>query len=202
MKLYYSPYACSMASHIVAEELKLDIALVKVDIPTHTTSEGGDYFAINPKGYVPALEITEGEILTEGVAVLMYLADQKPETGLYPVSAGIEKYRFQELMTYISSEIHKGMSAFFGRQSYTEEGFAAHIEKLHKRLKRLDSLLEGQEFLFGNKFTIADAYVFTVLNWRHMFEFDISQHQNLTAYLEKISTRPSIMTTLQAESEG
>jgi len=199
MKLYYAPGACSMASHIVAKELELEVMPIKVDLKTHTTEGDGDYYSINPKGYVPALEIAEGQVLTEGVAILMYLADQKPEKGLNPSLEGMEKYHFQELMTFISSELHKRMSQFFGKSSYTEEGFAMHIEKLHRRLAYLDSKLSGNEFLFGNSFTVADAYVFTVLNWRHMFQFDISQHQNLKMYLEKLATRPSILKAMEAE---
>ena len=200
MKLYYSPGACSMASHIVAKELELEVKPIKVDLRTHLTENGGDYYLINPKGYVPALEIAEGKILTEGVAILMYLADQKPEKGLNPSGEGMEKYHFQELMTFISSELHKGMSQFFAKSNYTEEGFAMHLEKLHKRLAYLDSRLTKQEFLSGNSFTVADAYAYTVLNWRHMFQFDISQHKNLTMYLEKLAQRPSIVMTLEAES--
>ncbi len=199
MKLYYSPGACSMASHIVAKELELDVVPIKVDLRTHLTADGGDYYSINEKGYVPTLETADGEILTEGVAILMYLADQKPEKGLNPSGEGMEKYHFQELMTFISSELHKGMSQFFGKSNYTEEGFAMHIEKLHKRLAYLDSKLAKHEYLFGNSFTVADAYAFTVINWRHLFQFDISQHKNLTIYLEKLASRPSILMAQEAE---
>ncbi len=190
-----------MASHIVTKELELEVTPIKVDLKSHTTEDGSDYYSINPKGYVPALEIAEGHMLTEGVAILMYLGDQKPEKGLNPSGEGMEKYHFQELMTFISSELHKGMSQFFAKSIYTEEGFAMHVEKLHKRLAYLDSQLAKHEFLFGNSFTVADAYAFTVLNWRHIFQFDISQHKNLTTYLERVALRPSVVMTMEVESK-
>ena len=164
MKLYYAPGACSLSPHIVASELGLDVQLEKVDLGKHVTASGADYFAINPKGYVPALQMENGEVLTEGPAIVQYLADRKPESGLAPANGTTERYRLQEMLGYINSEIHKTYSTLFNAKT-TPEVRQEKTEYLAKRYELIEKQLAGRDYLFGNRFTVADAYLFTVTNW-------------------------------------
>jgi len=198
MKLYFSPGVCSFASHIVVKALDLPVSLVKVNLADKKTSSGEDYWKINKKGYVPALELDDGSILTEGVAILQYLADQKPEAGLAPANGTIERYRLQEWLTFINSEIHKSYSPLFDR-STPEQTRKAFLEKLEKRHTFIAEHLNTHEFLLGNKFTVADAYLFTTMTWAGAFDIDFSKWPSLKAYQERIAALPSVQAARAAE---
>jgi len=201
MKLYFNPGACSLASTIIVKELNLPVSLVKVDLANKKTSSGEDYLCINKKGYVPALELDDGSILTEGVAILQYLADQKPEAGLAPANGTIERYRLQEWLTFINSEIHKSYSPLFDK-STPEQTTKTFHEKLEKRHSFIAEHLGNREFLLGNNFTVADAYLFTTMTWAKSFDIDFSKWPSLKAYQEKIAALPSVQAARAAEKVG
>ncbi len=198
MKLYFTPGVCSLASHIIMKELNLPVNLVRVDLANKKTSTGEDYLAINKKGYVPALELDDGSILTEGVAILQYLADQKPDAGLAPANGTMERYRLQEWLTFINSEIHKSYSPLFDK-STPEQTKKTHHEKLAKRHSFIAEHLDNQEFLLGNNFTVADAYLFTTMTWAGFFNIDFSKWPSLKAYQERIAAFPSVQAARAAE---
>jgi glutathione S-transferase len=198
MKLYYSPGACSLSPHIVARESGLDISLQKVDTGTKTIAVEGDYFAVNPKGYVPALQLENGEVLTEGPAIVQFLGDQKPEAGLIPKAGTMERYRVQEMLGYINSEIHKAYSPLFNPKTPAET-VEERKSYLHKRYKLLDEGLVGREYLFGDRFTAADAYLFTVTNWAQYVKLDLSGFANLVAFQERVAARPAVKEAMKAE---
>ena len=181
MKLYFSPGACSLSPAIVAQEAGIAVELIKVDTKTKTLAAGGDYWKINPKGYVPALEISPGEVLTEGPAIVQYLADQKPQSGLVAPAGTLERYRQQEMLGYINSEIHKSYSPLFypDTPQQTKDDRLAYLKK---RYALLDQQLAGRDYLFGDKFTVADAYLFTVTNWAGYVKLDLSGFANLAAF--------------------
>jgi len=198
MKLYYSPGACSLSPHIVARELGLDLALEKVNTKSHTYNGGSDYYAVNPKGYVPALEISAGDVLTEGPAIVQYLGDQKPASGLVPAAGTIERYRLQEMLGYINSEIHKTYSPLFNSATPPEVADDRRAY-LKKRYKLLDDKLAGQKYLFGDKFSAADAYLFTVTNWAPHVKLDLSEFANLTAFQKRVAERPAVQQAMKEE---
>jgi glutathione S-transferase len=198
MKLYYAPGACSLSPHIVASELGLDVQLEKVDLKAHVAANGADYFAINPKGYVPALQMENGEILTEGPAIVQYLADRKPESGLAPANGTTERYRLQEMLGYINSEIHKTYSTLFNAKT-TPEVRQEKTEYLAKRYELIEKQLAGHDYLFGNRFTVADAYLFTVTNWAHHLKVDLSAFPNLAAFQKRVAARPAVLAAMKAE---
>ncbi|HXN15191.1 MAG TPA: glutathione transferase GstA [Usitatibacter sp.] len=198
MKLYYAPGACSLSPHIVAREAGIELQLEKVDTATKTVKAQGDYWKINPKGYVPALEITPGDVLTEGPAIVQYLADQKPHSGLVPPAGSQERYRMQEMLGYINSEIHKSYSPLFSPstpQATREE----RQEYLRKRYKFLDERLAGRDYLFGDKFSAADAYLFTVTNWATPVKLNLSEFANLMAFQKRVAARPAVKEAMKAE---
>jgi glutathione S-transferase len=198
MKLYYSPGACSLSPHIVANELGIPLELEKVDTKTKTVKTEGDFWKINPKGYVPALEIAPGDVLTEGPAIVQYLADQKPQSGLAPPAGTSERYRLQEMLGYINSEIHKSYSPLF----YPATPDATREERrqyLRKRYKLLDDRLAGKDYLFGDRFTIADAYLFTVTNWAHGVKVDLSDYPNIQAFQKRVAARPAVHAAMKEE---
>lgn len=197
MKLYYTPGACSLSPHIVLQELGYDFKLEKVDLKTKKTESGKDYNAINEKGYVPYLTLDNGESLSEGIAIVQYLADQKPESGLAPEAGTLERARLNEWLAYISTELHKGFAPLFGNPS--ENAAATIKERLLKRLEFVDRKLQGKQFLLGNHFTVADAYLFTILNWAKPTQVDISTYRNLTAFIKNISARPNVQKALKEE---
>ena len=162
MKLYYSPGACSLSPHIVLCELGLAHELEKVDLRSHTTADGGDYYAINPKGYVPALRLDDGQLLTEGPAIVQYLADLKPAAGLLPPAGTLERARVQEWLAFIGTEIHKNFSPLF-RPDTSADWKAAARATLERRLAFVDQALTGRDYLLGSLFSVADAYLFTVV---------------------------------------
>jgi glutathione S-transferase len=198
MKLYYSPGACSLSPHIVAREAGIDLQLEKVDLKIHGIKSENDYYKVNPKGYVPALEIAPGEVLTEGPAIVQYLADQKPQSGLVPPAGTLERYREQEMLSYINSEIHKAYSPLFSDDTpeLTRENRKAH---LRKRYKLIDERLAGRDYLFGDKFSAADAYLFTVTRWAHAVKLDLSEFKNLAAFQERVKARPAVKEAMKAE---
>jgi len=198
VKLYYSPGACSLSPHIVARELGLPVEPVRVDLDTKTVSATGDYWAINPKGYVPALEIEAGEVLTEGPAIVQYLADLKPEAKLVPPCGSMERYRMQEMLAYIGTEIHKTYSSLFddALPDTAKDELRKHLDR---RYKPLDERLAGNDYLFGSQFTVADAYLFTVTNWARIVKVDLSGFPNVLAFRKRVAARPAVQAAMKAE---
>lgn len=201
MKLYFSPGACSLSPHIVARELGIDIALEKVDTRAKTTASGRDYLEINPKGYVPAIELDDGQLLTEGPAIVQYLADAKPEAKLVPPAGTLARYRVQEMLGYINSELHKTYSPLFSPTT-TPELRDDRIAYLHKRYAVIEKALEGKPYLFGDDFSVADAYLFTVTNWARAVKVDLSQFPNLLAFQRRVAERKSVQEAFRAEGIG
>ena len=199
MKLYYAPGACSLAPHIVAREAGIAIDLQKVDLKTKTLADGGaSYTAINGKGYVPALGLDDGALLTEGPAIVQYMADQKPESGLAPKAGTMDRLRLQEWLNFISTELHKAMGTFFNPKATTEWKDAV-TERLGVRMDYLAKELAGKQYLMGDKFSVADAYLFTILNWAPMVKFDLSRWPAVTEYYKRVGARPKVQETLKAE---
>ena len=198
MKLYFSPGACSLSPHIVLHELGLPHDGVKVDLKTKQTSDGRDFRTVNPKGYVPTLELDDGTILTEGPAIVQYLADQAPHKNLAPAHGTLGRYRLQEWLTFIGTEIHKTFSPLF--VPGTPEDYKPQVkQRLLARLQWVDSELAGKPYLMGEQFSVADAYLFTVTNWGQYVGLDISQLKNLVAYRERIAARPAVQAAMKAE---
>ena len=198
MKLYYSPGACSLSPHIVAREAGIPLDLKKVDLKTKTLAEGGEYANVNGKGYVPALVLDDGSLLTEGPAIVQYLADQRPESGLAPKASSVERYRLQEWLNFIASELHKAMGTFFN-PAVTEEWRKAVADRLSIRCDWLAKQLAGKQFLMGDGFSVADAYLFTILNWAPMVKFDLSRWPVLVEYQKRVANRPKVQEALRAE---
>ncbi len=198
MKLYYSPGACSLSPHIVARESGIALELEKVNTKTHGIKVEGDYYAVNPKGYVPALRLDDSQVLTEGPAIVQYLADQKPATGLVPACGTMERYRVQEMLGYINSEIHKTYSPLFNDKT-TPEVRKETEEYLRKRYPIVEKQLAGKSYLFGDTFTVADAYLFTVTNWAHYVKLDLSAFPNLLAFQKRVAARPAVQEAMKAE---
>jgi glutathione S-transferase len=198
MKLYYSPGACSLAPHIVAEELGTKLDYVKVDGGAKKTQDGQDFWKVNPKGYVPALGMDNGEVLTEGPVISQYLADQKPQAGLVPAAGTLERYRLQEMLGYINSEIHKTYSPLFGKD-IDPKLRDDRVAYLMKRYAVIEQKLDGHEYLFGDRFTIADAYLFVVTNWANFVKVDLSQFPKLQAFQKRVAARPAVQAAMKAE---
>jgi len=190
MKLYYAKGACSFSCDVLFREAGLTLELERVDLKEHKTETGMDYLQINPKGYVPALKIDSGEILTEALVVLSYIADQAPQSNLMPQS-GIERYRAFEWLGFIGTELHKTTGPFHMQSATAEEKEVAK-QKLLKRAGYMDTMLEGKEYLLGNVFTAPDAYAFAILRWFPGFGIDISTMKNVTAYVGRIQARPHV----------
>ena len=197
MKLYYAPGACSLAPHIAMREAGLPVELQKVDLKAKQY-EGGDYRKVNSKGYVPAVETGDGTVLTECPVILQYIADQKPESGLAPKPGSMERYKLQEMLDFTTSELHKGMGTFFN-PALTDEWRKAASDRLALRLDWLAKQLEGKQYVMGDKFSVADAYLFTVLNWAPMVKFDMSRWPALTDYHQRVGQRPKVQEALKAE---
>jgi glutathione S-transferase len=198
MKLFYAPGACSLSPNIVAHEAGINLRLQKVDLRTKTIETEGDFFAINPKGYVPALQLDSGEVLTEGPVIVQYLADLKPESGLVPPAGTFERYRVQEMLSYINSEIHKTYSPLF-RPNTPPEVRAERQEYLQKRFGLIDQQLKGRQYLFGDRFSVADAYLFTVTSWAPKVQVDLSKFANLRAFQERAGARAAVVAAMKAE---
>lgn len=198
MKLYFAPGACSLACHIVANELGLNLELNRVNLREHLTEEGLDYYQINPKGYIPALQLEDGQILTEGVAILQYLADLKPEANLAPERTSFERYRLQEWLTFINSEVHKMIGALFA-PNLEDTRRQIIVDRSLIRLKYLDEHFATNKFLMGDKYTVADPYLFTVTSWTRMHNVDISHFANLQRFMQEMASRPAVVKSMQAE---
>ncbi len=201
MKLYYSPGACSLASHIVAVEGKLPVELSRVtfDGATRTTAEGEDFFQVNPKGgYVPALRMDSGDVIAEGVTIMQYLADQSKET-LLPERGTLDYYRALEWLTFINSELHKQFSPMYN-PAITDEAKQAQIDKLFSRMKYPEAQLGEHEYLVGNAFTIADAYFYTIMRWTKRFDMSLDEYPNIMAFMARMETRHGVKQALQEEA--
>ncbi len=198
MKLYYFAGACSLSPHIVLLEAGLPYTLVKVDSKTKKTESGADYLAINSKGAVPALQLDDGRVLTEGPAVIQYLADLKPESGLAPRAGTFERYQLMEILNYITSEVHKSFSPLFNPASSAEvqEGSVA---TLAKKFDWLSSFLGKKPYLLGNTFTVADAYLFTVLNWTSHVKIDLGKWPVLVEFKSRVAQRPKVVEAMKEE---
>jgi len=198
MKLYYSPGACSLSPHIVSREAGIPLELQKVNTKDKSMEGGGDFRSINAKGYVPALDLGNGQVLTEGPAIVQYLADQKPESGLAPKAGTLERYRLQEWLNFITSEIHKSFSPLF--KPNTPDAYKAIAkDNLAARFEWLDKQLAGRDYLMGSSFTVADAYLFTVVNWTHPMKIDLAPYPNLAAFQKRVAARPKVKEAMQAE---
>lgn len=198
MKLYYSPGACSLASHIVAEEAGIALQLEKVDLGAKRTEGGADFWQINPKGYVPALALDDGEVLTEGTAVVQYLADQRPAGHLAPAHGTLGRYRLQEWLGYINSEIHKSYSPLFNPAT-SDATRAERKDYLARRYQIIEAALAKQPFLLGEQFSVADAYLFTVTNWAAHVGLDLSGFPALQAFQVRVAARPAVQAAMKAE---
>ena len=196
MKLYYAPGACSLAPHIAMREAGIPVELSKVDLKTKQY-EGGDYKQVNSKGYVPAVETPEG-VLTEAPVILQYIADQKPESGLAPKPGDPARYKMQEMLNFITSEMHKGMGNFFN-PALNDGWRQAVTDRLGLRLDWVAKQLEGKQYIMGDKFTVADAYLFTILNWAGPSKFDLSKWPTIVEYHKRVAARPKVQEALKAE---
>ena len=200
MKLYYAPGACSLSPHIVLLETGVKFDLAKVEFPSKKTSDGEDFLAVNPKGSVPTLRLDDGDVLTEGAVIVQYIADQAGNTTLAPAPGTKERLKVQEWLNYIASELHKSFSPLF--KPTTPDAYKAIVKaNLDKQFAYLDKTLAGKDYLTGKNFTVADAYLFTIMNWRHLHKMDISAYKNLATYLDRISTRPKVKEAMQAEGK-
>ncbi|MGE0099306.1 MAG: glutathione transferase GstA [Hydrogenophaga sp.] len=198
MKLYYSPGACSLSPHIALHEAGLAFDAVPAPTKTHQLPDGTDYYTINPLGYVPLLELDNGERLREGPAIVQYIADQVPQKNLAPAAGTMARYRLQEWLTFIGTEVHKGFSPLFNPA--TPDDFkAATKTKLSQRLAWVDSQLAGKQYLMGDTFSVADGYLFTVTNWAPRVGVDITGLPNLVAYRERVAARPAVQAAMKAE---
>jgi glutathione S-transferase len=198
MKLYYAPGACSLASHIVLQESGLPFELDKLDFSTRKTASGEDFAQVNPKGYVPALRMNDGSILTEGPAIMQYVADLKPDSRLTPAAGTMERYRLQEWLTFIGTEIHKTFSPLWNK-NLSPEAREQALERLTRRYGYVDAWLADKDYLVGDHFTVADAYLFVVTGWSKMVGFDLSPFPKVQAFAARIATRPAVRQAMQAE---
>ncbi|HUS23345.1 MAG TPA: glutathione transferase GstA [Candidatus Binatia bacterium] len=198
MKLYYSPGACSLSPHIVLREAGLDAQLEKVDLRSKKTESGKDFTAVNPRGYVPALELDEGAVLTEGPAIVQYLADRKPEKKLAAANGTLERYQLQEMLNFISTEVHKQYSPLFypGTPPETRK---AQSERLGLRYGWIQERLGNRPYLFGEQFTVADAYLFTVTNWAGTVKLDLAPFPKLQEYQQRVAARPAVQQAMREE---
>ncbi len=198
MKLYFSPGACSLASNIVLHEAGLTVELVRVDTGVHKLKDGTDYYTINLKGYVPAIQLDDGQVLTEGAALLQYIGDLAPAKGLIPKAGTLERFRANEWLTFVSSEIHKGYSPLFNKD-LKDDAKAVLRAKLEKRLGEIDKHLATHKYLMGDTFTVADAYLYTVVSWSQGVGIDLARMPHLAEYRQRVADRPAVREALQNE---
>jgi len=198
MKLYHSPGACSLSPHIVAREAGLPVTFVKASTKTHRLDDGTDYYTIHPKGYVPLLELDNGERLSEGPVIVQYLADRNPASGLAPAPGTMERYRLQEWLNFITSELHKQFSPMFAANTPAEYKEILK-EKIAKRFDWLSGELEGKDYLMGKQFTAADAYLYTILRWTGFVGLDLKRWPVLAAFEARVGSRPKVQEALVAE---
>ncbi|MEN3930594.1 glutathione transferase GstA [Microvirga sp. W0021] len=198
MKLYFAPHACSMNPHIVLAELGLPYELIKVDTKTKKMSNGGDFYDVSPKGYVPALELDNGEILTEGPVIVQYLADLKPEADIAPKNGTMERVRMQEWLHYIGTELHGSAGPLFN-PTMPAEVKEIFKKKLINRIGFIEPVLEKQDYLVGGKFTPADGYLFVVLGWLKYFDIDVKQWPAIARFVERVAKIPAVQKAIQEE---
>lgn len=199
MKLYYSPGACSLAPHIVAREAGIHVDLEKVDLASHKLDDGSNYYDVNPRGYVPALRLKDGEpVLTEANILVQYLADQKPDTGLMPKAGTTERYRAQQWLAFIATELHKSLGWFWSKDT-PEETKTILKAKLDKRFAELDGHFKSNDFLLGKAFSAADAYAFTIISWVNALGMNLKKFPNLQSFMDRVAARPKVQEALKAE---
>jgi glutathione S-transferase len=198
MKLYYSPGACSLSPHIALLEAGLEADLVKVDLKSHKLDGGDDYYGVHVKGYVPLLELDDGQRLSEGPAIVQYIADRNPASGLAPAAGTLERYRLQEWLNFITSELHKSFSPLFDAAAPAEWKEIVK-QRLGKRFDWLAEQLAGKDYLMGAQFTVADGYMFTVLNWTQWVGIDLKRWPVLAAYAARVAARPKVHEAMKAE---
>ena len=198
MKLYYSPGACSLSPHIALREAGVPVELKKVDLPAKQLDGGGDYLQVNGKGQVPVLELPDGSVLTEGPAIVQYIADQKPDSKLAPKAGTLERYRLQEWLNFITSELHKQFSPLFNKTA-APEWKAGVMANITKRFDWLNKQLDGKTYLMGEQFTVADGYLFTILNWARHVGIDLADWPAIKTYHERVRARPKVQEALRAE---
>ena len=187
-----------MSPHIVLREAGVPYQLEKVDLRTHTTAGGADFYGINPKGYVPALQFDDGRVLTEGPAIIQYLADRAPESKLVPAAGTFERAQLQEWLNYISAELHKTLGAFFNPKLLPEVRQST-LNILDKKFDYLSKQLAGRTFLLGDTFSVADAYLYTILRWTDRFKIDVGKWPVLQAYMARVASRPAVQASLKEE---
>lgn len=198
MKLYYSPGACSLSPHIVLREAGLAFEPVLAPTKTHKLEDGTDYYGINPLGYVPLLELDDGTRLREGPAIVQYIADQVPMKNLAPANGTLPRYRLQEWLTFIGTEVHKAFSPLFN-PNMPEEGKKIYRERIAQRFQWIDGELAGKDYLMGENFSVADAYLYTVTRWAKPMAIDLTAYPNLVAHRERVNARPAVQEALKAE---
>lgn len=199
MKLYYSPGACSLSPHIVLHESGLKFEAICAPTKTKKLPDGSDYLAVNPRGYVPLLELDDGQRMTEGPAIVQYIADQVPERQLAPANGTMARYRLQEWLTFIGTELHKGGFTPLFNPAANDEFKAASKERLKGRLAWVNEQLEGKAYLLGDRFSVADAYLFVVTNWCKPMAIDLSPYPNILAFRERMAARPAVQAAMKAE---
>jgi glutathione S-transferase len=198
MKLYYWPGACSLSPHIVSREAGIDLQLAQLDRAERKAADGTVLSSVNPKNQVPVLELDDGQRLTEGPVIVQYLADQKPASGLVPPPGTMDRYRVQEWLNFITSELHKTFGSLF--RPTTPEDFKPTLrDMLGQRFDWIDKQLAGKQYLMGEKFTVPDAYLFTVLRWSPRVGIDLSRWKNITAYIDRVAARPKVQEAMKAE---
>ncbi len=198
MKLYFSPGACSLHPHIALREAGLPFELVRVDTRSHKTKDGGDYYAVNPKGYVPTLELDDGTRLTEGAVIDQYIADRKPESKIAPPNGTMERYRLQEWLNFIASEIHKSFSPLFNPAT-PDETKAMFKERIGKRFEIAEKALADRPYLLGEHFSVADGYLFNMIRWTQFVGIDMAPWPKLQAFFQRVGDRPAVKAALEAE---
>jgi glutathione S-transferase len=199
MKLYFAPGACSLSPHIALREAELPFELEKVDLRAKRTASGEDFWAVNPKGYVPALKLDDGQVLTEGAVIVQWIADQKPESKLIPPAGTLERYRLLEWLHFIATELHKGFGPLYSTLA-SPEAKTATKERLASRFAFLGKAVEDRQFLTGNTFTVADGYAFyTLRSWQRSVKPELPS-ASLQAYFDRVGARPAVRAALEAEA--
>ena len=198
MKLYYSPGACSLSPHITLQESGMAFEAVAAPTKTHLLTDGTDYYSINPLGYVPLLELGDGTRLTEGPAIVQYIADQVPDKQLAPANGTVARAQMQAWLNFIGTELHKGCSPLFNAATPADYKVIV-VDKLMSRLKWVDEQLAGKQYLMGDTFSVADPYLFTVTNWLAVLKLDISGFANIAAFRARMAVRPSVQAAMKAE---
>lgn len=198
MKLYYSPGACSLASHIVMREALLPVELIKIDLATHRTEDGRDFTEISSLGLVPALEFDNGQILTEGPAIMQYVGDQAPSVGLVPSPISFERYRFQSWLNFVATEVHKGFAPLFS-PNMSDEARTHALDRLKTRFEFVEKHLTEHEYLLGKEFCAVDAYLFVMTTWLPHVNLELASWPALAAFNERVKARPHVQEAMKAE---